>query len=181
ERRIVHVGVGGFHRSHLALYVHQLAAAGSDWGIVGLGLLAGDADMAAALAAQDHLYTLIEKGNGAPSVQVIGSITGFVHAPDGHESMVADLIAAATTSILSLTVTESGYAEPADGERTTFDRLAAALAARRDRAAGPLTILSCDNLPGNGHAARAATLSAAGRVDPALPAWVEEHCAFPNS
>jgi mannitol 2-dehydrogenase len=179
--RIVHVGVGGFHRAHLALYVHQLASAGCDWGIVGLGLLERDADMADALGHQDHLYTLIEKGNGAPSAQVVGSITGFVHAPDGQDAAVAALIAARTTSIVSLTVTESGYAEPAPGERTTFDRLAAALAVRRDRTAGPLTILSCDNLPGNGDAARSATLSAATRVDEALPGWVEEHCAFPNS
>jgi mannitol 2-dehydrogenase len=181
QPRIVHIGVGGFHRAHLALYVHQLAAAGSDWAIVGLGLLARDAEMAAALRPQDHLYTLIEKGNGEPSAQVIGSITGFVHAPDGRDAMVAELVAAPTTAILSLTVTESGYVEPLPGERTSFDRIATALAVRRDRAGGPLTILSCDNLPGNGHAARAATLSAAERVDAGLPAWVQAHCAFPNS
>jgi mannitol 2-dehydrogenase len=179
--RIVHIGVGGFHRAHLALYVHELASAGGDWGIVGLGLLARDAEMAAALRPQDHLYTLIEKGNGEPSAQVIGSITGFVHAPAGQDGLVADLVAAPTTAILSLTVTESGYAEPPPGERTSFDRIAAALAVRRDRAGGPLTILSCDNLPGNGDAARLATLSAAERVDAALPAWVQKHCAFPNS
>jgi mannitol 2-dehydrogenase len=180
--RIVHVGVGGFHRAHLALYAHLLATAGGEWGIVGLGLLERDAEMAGALGAQDHLYTLIEKGNGEPSAQVIGSIIGFVHAPDGHDGDVAELVAAPTTSILSLTVTESGYAEPsAAGERTTFDRVAAALAVRRDRATGPLTILSCDNLPGNGDAARTATLAAAARVDAALPAWVQEHCSFPNS
>jgi mannitol 2-dehydrogenase len=180
--RIVHVGVGGFHRAHLALYTHQLASAGCDWGIVGLGLLERDAEMADALRPQDHLYTLIEKGNGEPSAQVIGSITGFVHAPDGHDAAVADLVAAPTTSILSLTVTESGYAEPsAAGERTTFDRIAAALAVRRDRAGGPLTILSCDNLPSNGLAARRATLAAALRVDAALHGWVQEHCSFPNS
>ena len=60
--RIVHVGVGGFHRAHLAVYTHELASDGGDWGIVGLGLLDQDAQMAAALGAQDYLYTLIEKG-----------------------------------------------------------------------------------------------------------------------
>src|SRR4051795_6681579 len=64
--RIVHVGVGGFHRAHLAVYAHELAATGSDWGIAGLGMLDRDAEMAAALGAQDHLYTLIEKGAGDP-------------------------------------------------------------------------------------------------------------------
>jgi mannitol 2-dehydrogenase len=180
---IVHVGVGGFHRAHLAVYVHELASRGSDLGIVGLGLLARDADMAAVLRGQDCLYTLIEKDGGDHSAQVIGSITRFVHAPAGHDDAAAELIAAPGTTILSLTITESGYAEPpaAAGERTTFDRLAAALAVRRDRAAGPLTILSCDNVPRNGDAARGATLSAAARFDPGLPEWVEEHCTFPNS
>jgi mannitol 2-dehydrogenase len=117
ERRIVHVGVGGFHRAHLALYVHELACAGSDWGIVGLGLLPQDAGIAGALGRQDHLYTLIEKGNGEPSAQVIGSIVGFVHAPDGHDAAVAELIASPSTSILSLTVTEAGYAEPSRSSR----------------------------------------------------------------
>jgi mannitol 2-dehydrogenase len=184
--RIVHVGVGGFHRAHLALYAHELASHGGDWGIVGLGLLDQDAEMAAALRAQDHLYTLIEKGDGAPSAAVIGSIIGYVYAPDGHDAAVAELVASPATSILSLTITEAGYAEPsaaqaASGAGATFDRLAAALAVRRERDAGPLTILSCDNLPGNGDAARRATLSAAARADAALPAWVQASCTFPNS
>ena len=180
-RRIVHVGVGGFHRAHLAVYAHELATAGGDWGIAGLGLLPQDAEMRNALHRQDHLYPLIEKGGGEPSAEVIGSIVAFVHGPPGQDAAVADLVAAPTTAILSLTVTEAGYAEPAAGERTTFDRLADALAVRRDHASGPLTILSCDNLPGNGDAARAATLAAAERSGGGLEAWVREHCSFPNS
>jgi mannitol 2-dehydrogenase len=175
--RIVHIGVGGFHRAHLALYVHELASQGGDWAIAGLGLLEQDAKMAAALDVQDHLYTLIEKGEGAPCPAVIGSIVAYAHAPDGHDVGLAERVASPVTSILSLTITESGYAEPSD----TFDRIAAALALRRERAAGPLTILSCDNLPGNGDAARAATLSAAARADDALAAWIERNCTFPNS
>jgi mannitol 2-dehydrogenase len=183
---IVHVGVGGFHRAHLAVYVHELASRGSEWGIVGLGLLDGDAIMADALRGQDCLYTLIERGDGEPSAQVIGSITHYVHAPTDHDDVSSALIAASGTLILSLTVTESGYAEPSEsdlaaGERTSFDRIASGLALRRDKRAGRLTILSCDNVPGNGHATRAATLSASARLDATLPAWVEEHCTFPNS
>ena len=185
--RIVHVGVGGFHRAHLALYVHELASAGGDWGIVGLGLLDKDAAMAAALRRPGPPVHADREGRRrSPSAAVIGSIVGFVHAPDGHDAAVAELVASRATSILSLTVTEAGYAEPspeqlASGAGTTFDRLAAALAARRERAAGPLTILSCDNLPGNGDAARHATLAAAARADPSLPEWVQENCTFPNS
>jgi mannitol 2-dehydrogenase len=183
--RLVHVGVGGFHRAHLAVYVQELAADGGDWGIVGLGLLEQDARMAQALRAQDHLYTLIAKGAGAPSAAIVGSIIGYVHAPPGHDAAVAELIASPATSILSLTVTEAGYTEPSAEQvasgAATFDRLAAALAVRRERGAGRLTILSCDNLPGNGDAARQATLAAAARADGALCAWVEANCTFPNS
>jgi mannitol 2-dehydrogenase len=183
--RLVHVGVGGFHRAHLAVYAQELAAAGGDWGIVGLGLLEHDGRMADALGAQDCLYTLIEKGAGPPSPAVVGSITRFVHAPPGHDAAVTELIASPATSIVSLTVTEAGYAEPPAEQvaagASTFDRLAVGLAARRDRGAGPLTILSCDNLPGNGDAARRATRSAAERKGGALAAWVQETCTFPNS
>jgi mannitol 2-dehydrogenase len=183
--RLVHVGVGGFHRAHLAVYVQELAAAGGDWGIVGLGLLEQDGRMAEALGAQDCLYTLIEKGPGSPSAAVVGSITRFVHAPPGDDAAVAELIASPATAIVSLTVTEAGYAEPSAEQiasgASTFDRLAAALAVRRERGAGPLTILSCDNLPGNGDAARRATVSAAARAGDALAAWVQQCCTFPNS
>jgi mannitol 2-dehydrogenase len=178
EPRVVHVGVGGFHRAHLAAYLHELAATGSDWGIAGLGMLDHDAEMGAALRAQDHLYTLIEKGAGAPKATVIGSIVTFVHAPPGRDDALAELVAAPATAILSMTVTEGGYAADAN---PTFDRLAAALAVRRRRGLGPLTILSCDNLPGNGDAARGALLAAATRADAALSAWIEENCTFPNS
>jgi mannitol 2-dehydrogenase len=183
---IVHVGVGGFHRAHLAVYVHELASRGSEWGIVGLGLLDGDSAMADALRGQDCLYSLIEKGNGHSSAEVIGSITDYVHAPPGHDAPASELIAAPSTAILSLTITESGYAEPsaaeiAAGKHTSFDRIASALSLRRRRNAGRITILSCDNVPHNGDVTRAATLSAAARLDLTLPGWIEEHCTFPNS
>jgi mannitol 2-dehydrogenase len=182
---IVHIGVGGFHRAHLALYTDELAAQGSTWGIGGLGLLAQDATMARVLAAQDHLYTLVEKGNGEPAPQVIGSIVGYTHAPD-DDAKVAVVIASPATNIVSMTITEAGYVEPtavqvASGVRTTFDRLVAALAVRRRHDLGGVTVLSCDNLPGNGTAARRATLAAASRVDDGLRAWVQEQCTFPNS
>ena len=176
ERRIVHVGVGGFHRAHLAVYADELAAAGGDWGIVGLGLLRQDAAMADALGRQDHLYTLIEKGDGEPTAEVIGSIVGFVHAPAGHDA------AGGRAHRLA------GDGDPlADGHRGRLRRARAGADGRpaaaprstgsppRSRsaapaAAGPLTILSCDNLPGNGAAARQATLAAARASTPASPA-----------
>ena len=71
--RILHLGVGGFHRAHLALYVHELAEAGGDWGIRGLGMLEHDRRMASVLASQDHLYTLIERDSRGSSPKVVGA------------------------------------------------------------------------------------------------------------
>ena len=76
---VVHIGVGGFHRAHLATYIHELCQAGNtDWSITGAGVLATDSTMAEILADQDYLYTLITRGAAETSVDIIGSITGFV-------------------------------------------------------------------------------------------------------
>ena len=178
--RIAHVGMGGFHRAHLAVYVDELAAIGASWGITGLGLLEQDARMAAVLAEQDGLYTLIEKGAGEPSAQVVGSVAQYVHEP-GRLEEAAAVIADPATVILSMTVTEAGYAETADDRPTTFDRLVEALALRRRNDAGGLTLLSCDNLPGNGRAAHGAVLAAAERAGGSLADWIDGHCTFPDS
>lgn len=182
--RIVHIGVGGFHRAHLAIYAHRLAERGSDWGICGIGLLPGDVAMAEALAAQDHLYTFTEKGTAddgttTQSSAVIGSIIDYVFAAD-DPSLAADRIGAETTSIVSMTVTEAGY-DDNDRNRTTFDVIAAGLDIRRAADVGGLTVMSCDNLPGNGAAARRRVLEACHRRDPDLAGWAERVCSFPNS
>ena len=105
----MHIGVGGFHRAHLATYVHELCQAGHrDWSIVGAGVLPDDAAMADALGAQDCLYTLITRGPQSTSVDVIGSIVDYIHAsPDAGR--LVETIADPTTQIVSVTVTEGGY------------------------------------------------------------------------
>jgi mannitol 2-dehydrogenase len=174
--RIVHIGVGGFHRAHMALYTDELAMAGGDWGIRGIGLLAGDARMADVLSAQDHLYTLVERGGGPPNVRVVGSIVDYRLEAD-DPSAGAELLADPLVAVISLTITEAGYATGS----ATFDVVAAGLDRRRQRGHPPVSIVSCDNLPGNGDAARRATLAAAGATSPGLEAWTEQHCTFPNS
>lgn len=176
---IVHIGVGGFHRAHLAHYADQLAAAGeTGWGIVGAGILADDAAMAEALVAQDHLYTLVVRGERETSGRLIGSVVDYIHAhPD--PSALVDRIANPDTQIVSLTITEGGY--PVDdvsgrydpesavaGDGSAFHLLALGLDRRRIENTGPLTVLSCDNVVGNGHMARAATVGEARRVDAEL-------------
>ena len=154
--RIAHIGVGGFHRAHLARYVDELAAAGSTWGIIGVGLLPQDEAMAAALGAQDHLYTLIERGPAnRPSRWSAASSTTGSRATTRRRAV--EVLAQPDVAIISLTITEAGYVEGA----ATFDVLARALAVRHARGLGPVTLMSCDNVPGNGDATRRATLAAA--------------------
>jgi mannitol 2-dehydrogenase len=176
--RILHLGVGGFHRSHLAFYVHELAAAGSDWSIRGIGLLRGDLRMRDALAPQDYLYTLIERGNDEPQPQVIGTIVDFVVAFDDPGAF-AEQIADPGIEILSLTITESGYS--LEKRNATIEAIADGLDARRAAGGAPLTILSFDNLPGNGTVARNAVLTVCEQRNHGLAAWVDGACTFPNS
>lgn len=178
--RIVHVGVGGFHRAHMALVHHELAELGGDWGIRGLGVMPDDVAMRDALRPQDHLYTLTEKGNDRFETTVVGSIVDYVFAGD-DTAAAAGVIADPDVDIVSLTITESGYDEPAPGHHTTWDLLAAGLDGRRRANDRPATILSCDNLSGNGDASRRALLNAAARHDPNLASWIERRCSFPNS
>src|SRR5699024_3430012 len=107
---IVHIGVGGFHRAHQAMYLDELMNAGlaHDWAICGLGLLPGDAAMRAALTAQDGLYTLVVKHpDGSTQARVIGSSEDAPVAPDDPEAALARL-ADAPTRMGSLPVTEGG-------------------------------------------------------------------------
>src|SRR3954470_10080605 len=78
--RILHLGVGGFHRAHMALYTDELAESGGDWGIRGIGLLDADRRMASVLQAQDPLYTLIERDSDGSRTRIVGSIVDYVLA-----------------------------------------------------------------------------------------------------
>jgi mannitol 2-dehydrogenase len=176
--RILHLGVGGFHRAHLALYVHELAEVGSDWGIRGLGLLRGDLRMRDALAPQDYLYTLVERGNGEPRPQIVGSIVDFAVAVDDRPAFAAQ-IADPGIEILSLTITESGYS--LETPNATIEAIVDGLDARRAAGGAPLTIMSCDNLPGNGTVARNAVTAVCEERNHRLARWVDGACTFPNS
>ena len=176
--RILHLGVGGFHRAHLALYAHELAEGGGDWGIRGLGRLEGDRTMERVLAAQDHLYTLIERDSDGSRPQVVGSIVGYALAVDDAHAF-AQRVADPVVEILSLTITEGGYG--LERPNPTIEAIADGLDARRLAGGQPLTVLSCDNLPGNGRVAHAAVMEVCEGRDPALGRYVETACTFPNS
>ena len=136
--------------------------------------------MADALATQDCLYSLVEKGAGQPKTAVIGSIVDYRHTAASASGNLIDVLADPTTAIVSMTVTEAGYAVDIPAG-STFDLIARALDQRRRYSGAPVTILSCDNLPGNGDTARRTVLAAAAAVGPELTSWVESACRFPNS
>lgn len=189
---IVHIGVGGFHRAHLATYVDELAAAGHvEWAIVGAGVLEHDRAIANALRAQSCLYTLVTREPAGTQARVVGSIVDFVLAHPDLTPLV-DRIADRATRIVSLTVTEGGYpvdddtggfdaASPNAASHSAFAAIVHALRRRHDEGSGPLTVLSCDNVIGNGGVARTSTLGVAGMLDPDLVGWIRERIAFPNS
>ncbi|MEO7261063.1 MAG: mannitol dehydrogenase family protein [Jatrophihabitantaceae bacterium] len=199
---IVHFGVGGFHRAHEAMYLDRLMNDGRarDWGICGVGVLPGDRRMADALAAQDYLYTLVVKHpDGALEPRVIGSIVDYLFAPENPEAVI-ERMADPAIRIVSLTVTEGGYnihavtgefdsenpgvrrdLEPGAVPSTTFGLVTEALVRRRDRGLAPFTVLSCDNIQGNGDVARRAFAAFATLREPALGEWVAREVSFPNS
>jgi mannitol 2-dehydrogenase len=177
DPRILHVGVGGFHRAHMALYTDEVAAGGGRWGIRGAGLLAADRRMADVLQAQDHLYTLIERDSEGSRARVVGSIVDYAFAA-GEQETFAEHVADPEVAILSLTITEGGYSI-AD-RNPTIEAIVTGLEERRAGGGGPLTILSCDNLPGNGDVARTAIAAVADAREAELARFIDA-CAFPNS
>ena len=151
---IAHIGAGHFHRAHQAMYIDRLLQAGlaREWGICGVGVMPADWTMRDVLNDQDGLYTLIlENPDGSRDAQVIGSIIDYRYAPDDPESAL-EVLAAPSTRIISLTITEGGYRDP-DGP--AFALIVEALDRRRDRGIAAPTIVSCDNIENNGEVAAA--------------------------
>jgi mannitol 2-dehydrogenase len=188
---VVHVGVGGFHRAHQAMYHDRLMNEGAalDWGICGVGVMDADRRMDEVMRAQHGLYTLVEKHpDGSREARVIGAITEYRFAPDDPEAVI-ERMADPSTRIVSLTITEGGYnvddaapdLEPDAVPKTAFGVVTEALRRRRERELVPFTVMSCDNLEGNGRLARMAFSEFARRRDPDLGAWVEREVRFPNS
>lgn len=197
---IVHFGVGNFFRAHQAYYLDALfnTGKGLDWAIMGAGVMAADSRMGDTLAAQDFLTTVVEQTAESRSARVIGSLIGFL--PPGDTEKTVLQLAHPSTRIVSLTVTEGGYfIDPASGRfnpehpdirhdaadptqpRTVFGLILAGLKSRRTAGITPYTVMSCDNIPGNGRVTRDAVVGLAELSDPDLATWIRSSVAFPNS
>lgn len=199
---IVHVGVGGFHRSHQAYYIHQLLEKHNalDWGICGVGLREADRKIYNTLKKQDFLYTLIvQHPNGTVKSEVIGAMKEFLLAVDTPD-LVIDKMAHPDTKIVSLTITEGGYnlnsstgdfnfenpdiqyeLKHRDKPKTIFGFLTAALHKRRAKGLPPFSVMSCDNIQHNGDVARKMLLAFAKKQDAGLADWIAKNVDFPNT
>jgi mannitol 2-dehydrogenase len=200
QNGIVHIGVGGFHRAHEAVYVDDLLGQGdTQWGIYGVGLLPRDQKMKEALVAQDCLYTVLERSAAGDTARVVGSLTRYLLAPEDPEA-VLHALASPTTRIVSLTITEGGYNfDQGTGEFiaddphiahdlahpgspvSVFGYVTEALYRRHRSGIAPFTLLSCDNLPQNGAVARKMFLAYAALRAPSLATWITQNVSFPNS
>lgn len=199
---IVHFGVGAFHRSHEAMYVDRILGTGDlEWGICGVGVMPFDLAMRDALAAQDNLYTLVTVApDKTTDARIIGSISEYLYAPDDPAAVLAKLVDP-STRIVSLTITEGGYSvNDATGEfdpkdpatladladqdgipRSVLGFIVAALRLRRANGTAPFTVMSCDNIQGNGTIARIAVTGFARKSDVDFADWIDENVVFPNS
>jgi mannitol-1-phosphate/altronate dehydrogenase len=199
---IVHLGLGGFHRAHMARYTHDLMESRDDmlrWGIIGAGLMPADRRMHDSLKPQDNLYTLVERDAAQERVGIIASVADVIFA-GGSSALLMDALARPEIRIVSLTVTEHGYCldrstkrldpnhplireDLAHPERpsSAIGIIVEAYRLRRETDVPPFTALSCDNIQHNGVVLREAVLALASLRDSKLASWIEENASFPNT
>ncbi|MBT6542631.1 MAG: mannitol dehydrogenase family protein [Rhodobacteraceae bacterium] len=197
---IVHIGLGNFHRAHQAWYLHRLMQLGlaHNWAIIGAGVRPCDAIMRERLLQQDCLTTLVELDPDSTSVEVIGSMIGFVEVHPENAPLISAM-SDPRIRIVSLTVTEGGYYQSEAGNLdithpdiahdianpgrpiTAFGAMVAAYRARRDAGHLPFTGQCCDNLQNNGDVLRSTIVALARLTDPDLAQWIDETGRFPNA
>ncbi|MDR6508581.1 fructuronate reductase [Arthrobacter oryzae] len=178
----------------------MLATGDSDWGITGVTQRSDT--VARQLAPQDGLFTVSERGSGAAPLRVVSSIVEAISGRD-HPETVVDRIAAATTQVVTLTITEKGYRiDPHTGSLNTADaqvqadlaghppksaigQIARGIQRRASTGGGPLTVVSCDNLPGNGELTERLVRAFAAALPEAelgsLLAWLDTNVTFPST
>ncbi|MFQ6163082.1 MULTISPECIES: mannitol dehydrogenase family protein [Sinorhizobium] len=185
---IVHLGIGAFHRAHQAAYTDALLSENPSWGICGVSLRSPETRDA--LQPQDGLYTLAVQDGEGSDLSVIGSVVELLCAPEDPEAVLRRM-ADPATRIVSLTITEKGYCHnPATGTldeghpdivhdlanparpRSAIGFIVEAISRRVSAGIAPFTLLSCDNLPGNGHVLKRIVTQFAELRDPALAAVI---------
>jgi fructuronate reductase len=145
---------------------------------------------------------LITRSAEGDSFDVMGPIAA-VHPATDHQAYLGYL-RRPDLAVATITVSEAGYLRGADGHldlsrsvitadvaalRDNIEapvgslpgKLVAGLLARRAADAGPISILSCDNLPENGAVTRTVVTDLAAVVDATLQTWMEQNVDFATS
>lgn len=184
---IVHFGTGAFHRAHQAVYTDDAMNAGErDWSIIGVSLRSPA--VAQQMNPQGGLYSVTQRSKDGDNARVIGAVQKVLVAANEPQAVVSAL-ASADTHIVSFTITEKGYCRTADGtldfaqadERSAYAYLAAAMQQRRAAKLRGLTLLSCDNLAGNGAQLAKLMRTYLQQCAPDLVSWFEEECSCPST
>ncbi|MFG3156465.1 mannitol dehydrogenase family protein [Streptomyces sp. NPDC048219] len=199
--RIVHLGLGAFHRAHQAVHTEQAEALhGGGWGIAGFSQRSRS--VLEALRPQDGLYSLTLRTPEGPRTRVVGQLAEVRHAAD-DAARLRELLASPEVSVVTSTVTEKGYWRAADGGLdlraapvaadlaggpepvTVVGQLAHGLRARRATSRAPLSVVCCDNMADNGKVVARLVrdyVQAAGWPDTdLLLEWIADQVAFPST
>jgi fructuronate reductase len=184
--RIVHFGIGAFHRAHQAWYTDAAINAGDrPWAITGVSLRSPA--VAAQLVPQDGLFTLAERSASGETLRVVGAVRDCLVASADPQAVI-DAVADAATHIVSFTITEKGYCRTASGDLDPdlaaagfYPLLTAALRRRRASGAGGLTLMSCDNLASNGRQLDRLLRQYLASTAPDLVDWFTAHCTCPDT
>ena len=205
--RIVHIGLGAFHRSHQAWYTER-ADPNNAWGIA--AFTGRSPEAAEILAAQDGIYTLVERGDDGDKFSIMCRISAAYNGADLVQ--LTEALSSPDTALLTITITEPAYHLGADGLlnvsspavaadaaalagvwadagslemngvypqlSTMGGRVLPGLDARRRAGAGPIAVVSCDNLTSNGSAASQAIHGLAALVSAELADWILDNVSF---
>lgn len=203
---IVHLGIGAFHRAHQAVFTEDAALAADEpgWGICGVTQRSGT--VVEQLRPQDGLYAVLQRDQHDVTARVVGQVSDVLFAAEDGERLLR-LIAAPETRVVTLTVTEKGYRRDEHGDldladdavahdlarlgrgqagsRSVVGQLVRGLQARQLADAGPVTVLSCDNLAENGRVVQRLLAdfcrALPRREAEQTAAWITEHVSCPSS
>ncbi|WP_354623103.1 mannitol dehydrogenase family protein [Psychromonas sp. MME2] len=197
---IVHIGFGAFHRGHQAVY-NDLTNDISDtqWGICEINMF-GPADLIDDLKAQNNLFSVVEKSATETHTRLVRTVSEAIHTPVDGINAAIEKMCEAQVKIVSLTITEKGYCvdpqagtldftnslivhdlENSNAPQSAIGLITEALRIRKEQGLAPFSVLSCDNIPENGHLTKNAVLAFASAVDKSLGAWIEENVSFPST
>ncbi|MEP1448960.1 MAG: mannitol dehydrogenase family protein [Paraglaciecola sp.] len=193
---IVHIGPGAFFRAHQAWYTHQaLKHKGGHWCISAVSLRSRG--VSEALTDQDGLYCLAELDKET-HFEVVGAIKEVLVAREQYAQVIARLTNI-DTKFVTMTITEKGYCLNSQGEldlthqdikhdlQRVTERVSAvgilveALSIRHEKGLPAFTVISCDNITGNGTKLKKSIVAFASQTNKKLSDWLAKGLTCPST